>query len=76
MGTILRILILCFLVGLILSYLHLSPYGLAGDLLRTLREMADFVVGLLRWAGPFVRLGAVVVLPVALILLVLRLARR
>lgn len=76
MGTILRLLLLCFLVGLLLSYLNLSPQGLVADMAGTLRELGALLVGFLRWAGPYVRLGAVVVVPVAVVVVLLRLARR
>lgn len=76
MGTILRPLLLCFLVGLLLSYLRLSPAALVGDLALTLRETAALVAAGLHWAGPFVRAGAVVVVPIAVAVVLLRLARR
>jgi hypothetical protein len=71
-----RLILLSLVVGLILSFLHLSPLGLFADFGATLRTMAAIVPDLVHWAIPYVLLGAEIVIPIALLLGLLRMRRR
>ena len=71
-GTILKLLLLCLVVGLILSFFDITPQHIVTDTLRTLREIYDLVFGAVHWAVPYILLGAVIVVPVAVISLMTR----
>ena len=66
-GTILKLLLLCLVVGLVLSFFNITPQHIVTDTLRTLREIYDLIFGAVHWAVPYILLGAVVVIPVAVI---------
>lgn len=71
-GGFVRLLLLCLLVGLVLSFFDITPQHIVSDTLRTLREIYDLVFGAVHWAVPYILLGAVVVVPVAIISLMMR----
>ena len=49
-GGIVRLLLLCLVVGLILSFFDITPQHIVSDTLRTLREIYDLVFGAVHWA--------------------------
>jgi len=71
-GGIVRLVLICLLVGLVLSFFDITPQHIVTDTLRTLREIYDLVFGAVHWAVPYILLGAVVVVPVAVISLMMR----
>jgi hypothetical protein len=66
------LLALCLLVGLLLSHLGIAPRGILTDTWRTLLAVLHLVGGLFWWAVPYTLLGAVVVVPLFLLLLIAR----
>ena len=75
-GTLLKIFILSLVVGIVLSVFNIDPEGLLGALGGTVESIFNVLVDALEWAVPFVLIGAVVVVPIWLILVGIRLARR
>lgn len=75
-GTILRLFILSLVVGIVLSVFEIDPEALLGSIGGTVERIFDLLVDALEWAVPFVLIGAIVVVPIWLILVVLRMARR
>ena len=75
-GTIIRLLPLCLVVGLLLAFFNVNPAHILTDTAGTLHLVARLLVDFFHWAKPYVLLGAVVVLPVACLMLLLRLVRR
>jgi len=73
---LLRTVLLCLIVGLVLSFFNINPVRIFTHGWDTIRDIGDFVVGLFSWAIPYILLGAVVVVPIALIGLATRLMRR
>ncbi len=63
-GTVIKLALACLVVGLILSVLGVTP----ADLLEKVSGLAlglwDAVRGTLGWAGSYMLLGALVVLPI------------
>jgi len=76
MGTIVRLLLLCLLVGLVLAFFDITPHRLFNDTIGTIRELVAVITGITHWAAPYILLGAVVVVPVAIISYLARTARR
>ena len=71
-GRIIGILVLCFLVGLLLSALGITAQNILTDTWNTLLDLFAMIENFARWALPYTLLGAVIVVPVTL----LRLLRR
>ncbi len=74
--TLFRLLLASFAVGLLLSAFDLRPEELLHSLGDNAREIFESVVDLVRWAIPYILLGAVIVAPVWLGLTLLRALRR
>jgi Na+/H+-dicarboxylate symporter len=75
-GRILGILFLCFVIGVVLTFLGTTPRTLFTDVWGAILDVWGFVVDLLAWALPYILLGAIVVVPIAVISWLLRAARR
>jgi Na+/H+-dicarboxylate symporter len=74
--TLLRLFFFSLVVGLALSALNVSPQSLLGTIGGTMEIIFLRVADVVAWAVPFVLIGAVVVVPIWLILSVLRIVRR
>ncbi len=59
-----------------LSALNVSPESLFGVVGGTVTRVFQVVVGAVEWAVPFVLIGAIVVVPIWLVLSALRFVRR
>jgi hypothetical protein len=79
--------LLCLIVGLVMAALGATPQSLLNDFLGTLGRFfwtaVDLVAWGIRvaaqlggWAGPYILLGASVVVPIALIVAALKYLRR
>jgi hypothetical protein len=66
------LLVLCLLVGLLLTRLGIAPHGILTDTWRTVLAVFHLVGGLVWWAVPYTLLGAVLVVPLFLLLLIAR----
>lgn len=75
MGWIVKTLLLCFLVGLMLSVLDINPASIITNTWATVRDIADLAVGVIRWALPYILVGAVIVVPLSVLGLLLRWSR-
>ncbi len=75
MGWIVKTLLLCFLVGLMLSVLDINPASIITNTWATVRDIADLAVGAIRWALPYILVGAVIVVPLSVLGLLLRWSR-
>lgn len=73
--TLFRLLLASFIVGLLMSVFGLRPEALLHSLGAVAGDLFDRVVGALRWAVPYVLLGAVIVGPIWLVLTLLRALR-
>ncbi len=74
--TLFRLLLASFAVGLLLSVFDIRPEELLRNLDENLREIFEAAVDLVRWAIPYILLGAVIVAPIWLGLTLLRALRR
>jgi hypothetical protein len=71
-GWAIGALVLCLLVGLLLTHLGIAARGILTDTWHTILAVARLVGDLIVWAVPYTLLGAVVVVPVLLIGFVFR----
>jgi len=75
-GTIVKIAVLSLIVGLILSALDISPARVLEGLGVTARDAIDSGASLVAWALEYVVIGAVIVVPIWLIVAVIGSRRR
>ena len=62
-GTVVKLAAACLLVGLALAALDVTPADLLSKASRLVAGVWDATQGLLGWAGSYMLLGALVVLP-------------
>lgn len=75
-ATLLRLFILSLIIGLVLSAFDIRPESMLGAIGGTVESIFNVVADAIEWAVPFVLIGAVVVIPIWLILTAIRIARR
>ena len=71
-GGAIGALLLCPLVGLLLTHLGIAARGILTDTWHTILAVGRLVGNMIEWAVPYTLLGAVVVVPLLLIGLVFR----
>jgi len=76
MGWIVRIIVLSLIVGLFLSFFDINPMGILNNTWETVQAVVALFTRVAEWALPYVLVGAVVVVPLAVIAAVLRFMRR
>jgi hypothetical protein len=76
MNWIIRVLVLSLIVGLVISFFDINPMGILNDTWDTILAVAGLFKGIIDWALPYILVGAVVVVPLALIGALLRYFRR
>ena len=67
---------LSLIVGLGLSFFDINPMGILNDTWDTILAVVALFNGIVDWALPYVLVGAIVVVPLALIGALLRYLRR
>jgi len=75
LGWIVKTLLLCFVVGLALSVLDIDPASIITNTWETVRDIADLAIGAVRWALPYILIGAVIVVPLSVLAALLRWSR-
>jgi len=71
-GGAIGALLLCLLVGLLLTHLGIAARGILTDTWHTILAVGRLVGIMIEWAVPYTLLGAVVVMPLLLIGFVFR----
>ncbi|MBO0737992.1 MAG: hypothetical protein J2P48_15690 [Alphaproteobacteria bacterium] len=66
-GRAIGVLVLCLLVGLLLTHLGIAARGILTDTWHTIVAVGRLAGDVTMWAVPYVLLGAVVVLPLMLV---------
>lgn len=74
-STIVKLLIACFLVGLVLVWLNLEPKDVLFQGWHLVKSLAEWTMENLGSAMSYILLGAVVVLPIWLVFYLLRAIR-
>jgi hypothetical protein len=69
-GRAIGVIVLCLLVGLLLTHLGIAARGILTDTWHTILSVGRLMGDLVEWAVPYTLLGAVVVVPLLLIGLV------
>lgn len=72
-GTVIRLVLLSVVVGIVFSALGITPFNIVERVELLVRRIADLGIDVFRWAFNYFLLGAIVVIP---IWLVVRLMKR
>jgi hypothetical protein len=75
LSVIFRLILLSILIGVILQVLGLDPWNIFDSLRRLVRRVWDMGFDALRWLWRYLMLGAVVVVPIWLIVRLMRVAQ-
>jgi hypothetical protein len=75
-GRVIGVIVLCFLAGLFLSRLGITARGIITDTWATVLSVFALLGDLVGWAVPYVLLGAVIVVPLAVLSFLHRYTRR
>ncbi|MCG5240427.1 DUF6460 domain-containing protein [Azospirillum doebereinerae] len=75
MGWIVKTLVLCFVVGFILSVLRIDPASILTNSWETIKDIVDLMLDAGHWALPYILVGAVIVVPLSVIGALLRWSR-
>lgn len=73
MRLLINVLIWSLLVGLLLAWLRVSPVELLEATADFLAGVPAFLADLFGWAWPYIVTGAVIVVPITVLMLILRL---
>jgi Na+/H+-dicarboxylate symporter len=71
-GRMIGVIVLCLLVGLFLTHLGIAARGILNDTWHTILSVGRLVGDVIIWAVPYILLGAVVVVPLAILGLVVK----
>jgi hypothetical protein len=74
-ATVIKLVIVCFLVGLALAFFNLDPKDVLTQMIRWGKSLAEWSFEAFGSAISYILLGAVIVLPIWLIFYLLRAAR-
>ncbi|MDH5489522.1 MAG: DUF6460 domain-containing protein [Rhodospirillaceae bacterium] len=69
---VVKLLVVSLLVGMMLAFFDMKPEELLASLGDTVKSIFQVLVNLVEWMVPYVLLGAVVVIPIWVIMLVWR----
>ena len=75
-GRAIGLIVLCFLVGLLLSRLGITARGILTDTSATILSVFGLLADWLQWAIPYILLGAVIVVPLYLLSSLQRFTRK
>ncbi len=75
-GTTVKLLIACLIVGVILSWLDVEPSGILDWMFGAAETAARMTADFIGWAGSYIILGACLVLPVWGVMTLMRVLRR
>ncbi|MFC7049134.1 DUF6460 domain-containing protein [Emcibacter nanhaiensis] len=76
LGIVWKLIIASLFVGMALSYFDITPAELIEDLPETIGKIVDTAWSGIQWAADYVVLGAIVVVPVWLLMNVTNIANR
>lgn len=69
--TIIKLLVLSFVVGILLAFFEVDPRQLLANFGTTIEEIFAVIARFVEWSVKYVLLGAVVVIPIWLIMFLL-----
>ena len=73
--TVIKLAILSLVIGLFLTFFNITPEGLLRSFGSTVQQIFDIMASVLEWSIGYILVGAVVVVPIWLILFLMRVAK-
>ena len=73
MSIIWKLLVASLVVGLALDFFDVSPADLIHDIPQTMGQVYDLAASVIEWGGKYILLGAIIVVPVWLVMNLTRL---
>jgi hypothetical protein len=71
-GTVIRLVLISIAVGIVFSALGITPFNIVERLEQIVRRITDLGFDAVRWAFNYFLLGAIIVIPVWLVLRLVR----
>ncbi|PCI34527.1 MAG: hypothetical protein COB54_01745 [Alphaproteobacteria bacterium] len=68
MSIIWKLLVASLVVGLALDFFDVSPADLIHDIPQTMGKVYDLTISVIEWGGSYILLGAIIVVPVWLLM--------
>ena len=62
-----KLIIASLCVGLVLSFFDIDPVELINDVPETLGQILEVILDIIDWAGKYILLGAIIVIPIWII---------
>ena len=59
-----KLIVASLCVGLLLSFFNIDPVELINDVPETLGKIIDVILDVINWAGKYILLGAIIVIPI------------
>ena len=72
---VLKLIVVSLLIGMVLAFFDAKPEELLASLGETVQSIFRVLVSMVEWMVPYILLGAVVVIPIWVIILVWRMVR-
>lgn len=72
---VLKLIVVSLVIGMVLAFFDAKPEELLASLGETVQSIFRVLVSLVEWMVPYILLGAVVVIPIWVIMLVWRMVR-
>lgn len=76
LSTIIKLVLISLVVGLILYWMDVRPEDILRRFPAFLERIYDQARWIVEWSWPFIKIGAVIVVPVWLVLFLLKLAKK
>ena len=73
--TVIKVVVWSLVIGLLLAAFDIKPQLLLEGLGETVQSIFELVASFVEWTVPYILLGAVVVIPIWLIMTIIRIAR-
>jgi len=65
--TLIKLLVMSFIIGILLSFFNIDPSELLKNLGGTVQKIIEALSGIVEWGIKYILLGAVVVVPIWLV---------
>lgn len=74
-GTIIKLLVLSLIIGMLLKFLNVDPENLLASLGKLVENIFGFGANIIEWGLGYVLIGAAVVIPIYVVIVLIRVAR-
>jgi hypothetical protein len=76
LSTLVKLAVVSLVVGLLLRFFDITPARLLESFGETVRDIFTLAVDAVSWAVPYILIGAVVVVPIWVVMTILRVSKK